>query len=95
MKPLKSLTKAIRKLVAKEIGAWHKDHLDILNHLALLYELTDKYVQASQHSTWHQTLHESKLTTKSLNTEQNLTALRNFRSNLVNMKRQKRTLQSH
>ncbi|HEX6893422.1 MAG TPA: tetratricopeptide repeat protein, partial [Chryseolinea sp.] len=31
------------KIVAKEIGAWHKDHLDILNHLASLYELNDQY----------------------------------------------------
>jgi len=33
--------------VSKEIGDWHKDHLDILNHLASLYELNDKYSQAS------------------------------------------------
>lgn len=31
------------KVVEKEIGDWHKDHLDILNHQAALYELTDKY----------------------------------------------------
>lgn len=35
------------KVVSKEIGAWHKDHLDILNHMAILYELTDKYAEAS------------------------------------------------
>lgn len=35
------------KVVSKEIGAWHKDHLDILNHMAILYELTDKYADAS------------------------------------------------
>ena len=35
------------KIVAKEIGPWQKDHLDILNHLATLYELTDKYALAS------------------------------------------------
>jgi CHAT domain-containing protein len=35
------------KVVSKEIGAWHKDHLDILNHMAVLYELTDKYAEAS------------------------------------------------
>jgi CHAT domain-containing protein/tetratricopeptide (TPR) repeat protein len=35
------------KIVAKEIGAWHKDHLEILNHLAALYELDDKYALAS------------------------------------------------
>lgn len=32
--------------VEKEIGAWHKDHLEILNHMASLYELTDKYKEA-------------------------------------------------
>jgi len=36
------------KVVSKEIGAWHKDHLDILNHMAALYELTDKYADAIQ-----------------------------------------------
>jgi len=36
------------KVVAKEIGAWHKDHLDILNHMATLYELTDKYADAAK-----------------------------------------------
>ena len=30
-------------VVEKEIDASHKDHLDILNHLAVYYELTDKY----------------------------------------------------
>ena len=35
------------KVVGKEIGAWHKDHLDILNHMATLYELTDKYKEAT------------------------------------------------
>ncbi len=35
------------KIVAKEIGPWHKDHLDILNHLAKLYEFTDQYTLAS------------------------------------------------
>ncbi len=34
------------KIVGKEIGAWHKDHLDILNHMATLFELTDKYKDA-------------------------------------------------
>ncbi|MEP2671295.1 MAG: CHAT domain-containing tetratricopeptide repeat protein [Cyclobacteriaceae bacterium] len=33
--------------VEKEIGAWHIDHLDILNHVATLYELTDKYQEAT------------------------------------------------
>ncbi len=35
------------KIVAKEIGPWQKDHLEILNHLASLYEFTDKYALAS------------------------------------------------
>ncbi|MDH4091658.1 MAG: CHAT domain-containing protein [Cyclobacteriaceae bacterium] len=35
------------KVVAKEIGPWHKDHLSILNHLAKLYEFADKYALAS------------------------------------------------
>jgi CHAT domain-containing protein len=35
------------KIVAPEIGAWHKDHLEILNHLATLYEYTDQYALAS------------------------------------------------
>lgn len=35
------------QIVEKEIGAWHKDHLNILNHMAILYELTDKYKDAS------------------------------------------------
>ncbi len=33
-------------VVAKEIGAWHKDHLEILNHVAALQELTDHYSEA-------------------------------------------------
>jgi Tetratricopeptide repeat len=36
------------KITAKQIGAWHKDHLEILNHIAALYELTDKYNEANQ-----------------------------------------------
>jgi CHAT domain-containing protein len=35
-------------VVSKEIGSWHKDHLDILNHLAHLYELTDRYAEANE-----------------------------------------------
>lgn len=35
------------KIVSKEIGPWHKDHLEILNHLAQLYELTDRYTEAA------------------------------------------------
>ena len=34
-------------VVEKEIGAWHTDHLDILNHVAALDELTDKYKEAT------------------------------------------------
>jgi len=33
-------------VVEKQIDPSHKDHLDILNHLAVYYELTDKYNQA-------------------------------------------------
>lgn len=36
------------KIVSKEIDAWHKDHLNILNHMATLYELTDKYADANK-----------------------------------------------
>jgi len=36
------------KVVAKEIAPKHKDHLDILNHLAKYYEITDNYKRASQ-----------------------------------------------
>ena len=36
------------KTVSIQIGAWHKDHLEILNHLAAIYELTDKYAEANQ-----------------------------------------------
>ncbi len=35
------------KVISKEIGPWHKDHLEILNHLAMLYELTDRYTLAA------------------------------------------------
>jgi tetratricopeptide (TPR) repeat protein len=34
-------------VVSKEIGAWQKDHLTMLNSLAKLYELSDNYTQAS------------------------------------------------
>lgn len=34
-------------IISKEIGPWQKDHLDILNHLATLYELADNYGLAS------------------------------------------------
>lgn len=39
---------SFENVVAKEIGSWHKDHLDILNHLAHLYELTDRYTEANE-----------------------------------------------
>jgi CHAT domain-containing protein len=35
------------KNVSSQIGAWHRDHLEILNHMAALYELTDKYTDAN------------------------------------------------
>lgn len=35
------------KNVSSQIGAWHRDHLEILNHMAALYELTDKYTEAN------------------------------------------------
>ena len=34
------------KVLEKRIGAWHKDHLEILNHLAIYYELSDQYAKA-------------------------------------------------
>ncbi len=39
---------SFENVVSKEIGSWHKDHLDILNHLAHLYELTDRYAEANE-----------------------------------------------
>ncbi len=39
---------SFNKVVSKEIAAKHKDHLEILNHMANLYELTDKYNEASK-----------------------------------------------
>ena len=36
------------KIVGRQIGPWHYQHLDILNHLAALYEITDKYSKASE-----------------------------------------------
>lgn len=35
-------------LVEKEIALKHKDHLDIINHLASYYEMTDKYAEANR-----------------------------------------------
>ncbi|MFZ9981111.1 MAG: CHAT domain-containing protein [Cyclobacteriaceae bacterium] len=35
-------------VVKNEIGAWQKDHLEILNHLGNLYEINDKYSKASE-----------------------------------------------
>ena len=43
----KILKESYTEIVAKEIGPWQKDHLNILNHLALLYEFTDRYADAS------------------------------------------------
>lgn len=39
-------TTSFSNLVEKEIKDWHKDFLEILNHQAALYELTDQYKQA-------------------------------------------------
>ncbi len=36
------------KVVANQIGEQHKDLINILNHMAQYYELTDKYAQASK-----------------------------------------------
>jgi CHAT domain-containing protein len=38
---------SFEKIVKKEIGNWHKDKLDILNHIATYYELTDNYAMAT------------------------------------------------
>jgi CHAT domain-containing protein len=38
---------SFNKIVATQIGAWHKDHLEILNHQATLNELTDHYKNAA------------------------------------------------
>jgi CHAT domain-containing protein/tetratricopeptide (TPR) repeat protein len=45
---LKIYTDSYVAVVSKQIGPWHYQHLDILNHLALLYELTDKYDKAAE-----------------------------------------------
>ncbi len=37
---------SFNKVLKDEIGAWHKDHLEILNHLAQYYEMADQYVKA-------------------------------------------------
>ena len=34
------------KGLSNEIGSWHKDHLEILNHLATYYEMVDQYTKA-------------------------------------------------
>ena len=34
-------------VVDKEIDSWHKDYVDILNHLASFYQSTDQYSLAS------------------------------------------------
>ncbi len=38
---------SFKRIVEKEIGPWHKDHLNILNHMANLYELIDNYAEAT------------------------------------------------
>lgn len=38
--------KSFKNVVEKEIGSQHKDLLNILNHLATIYELTDRYQDA-------------------------------------------------
>ncbi len=43
----KIFNESYTKIVANEIGPWQKDHLNILNHLATLYEFADKYALAS------------------------------------------------
>lgn len=44
----KIYNESYENVVAKQIGAWHKDHLEILNHIANLYELTDRYSDANE-----------------------------------------------
>ncbi len=39
-------TESYSGVLEKEIGAWHKDHLDLLNHLAQYYEMSDQYTKA-------------------------------------------------
>jgi tetratricopeptide (TPR) repeat protein len=36
------------KILSPEIHAWHKDHLEILNHIGTYYELMDKYDLATK-----------------------------------------------
>ena len=45
---LKIYTDSYLAVVSKQIGPWHYQHLDILNHLAVLYEITDKYDKATE-----------------------------------------------
>jgi CHAT domain-containing protein len=44
----KIYTESYYTVLAKEIGEQHKDLINILNHMAQWYELTDKYAQASK-----------------------------------------------
>jgi len=44
---LKIYDDSYQAVVSKEIGPWHFQHLDILNHLAVVYEITDKYDKAT------------------------------------------------
>ncbi|NOS91984.1 MAG: CHAT domain-containing protein [Cyclobacteriaceae bacterium] len=43
----KIYSNSYEKIVAKEISYGHKDNLEILNHLAHFYELTDRYADAN------------------------------------------------
>ena len=45
---LKIYTVSYDSVVKNEIGAWQKDHLEILNHLGNLYEINDQYSKASE-----------------------------------------------
>lgn len=47
LEALKIYEDSYQNVVAKQIGSWHFQHLDILNHQAALYELTDKYDKAT------------------------------------------------
>ncbi|NBW35807.1 MAG: CHAT domain-containing protein [Cytophagia bacterium] len=40
--------RSYNEVVALEIGPWQKDHLDILNNLASLYEFNDQYTAAAK-----------------------------------------------
>ncbi|MEJ0055602.1 MAG: tetratricopeptide repeat protein [Bacteroidota bacterium] len=46
LKPGKIYDESFFKIVEKQIRPWHNDHLEILNHAAIYYELTDQYKKA-------------------------------------------------